>query len=174
MKALAAILLAATVPRFDRSSSPLALEGPARPGVYLEASGRRAAFLGREDGSFEAWVYPMKILRGFELAFEIDATTLGEAARKTMWTPARNSEGRDLPYALGWFVENAGGTRTIWHYGWFPPTVSTLYVKLPDRKTTLILLANSDGLSAKWSWTADGVRASPFARLFLEHFATGS
>jgi hypothetical protein len=73
MNALAIFLLAAvTVPRFERPASPIALDGPARPTAYLEASGRRAAFLGREDGSFEAWVYPMKILRGFELAFEIE------------------------------------------------------------------------------------------------------
>jgi hypothetical protein len=73
MNALALVLLAAaTVPRFERPVSPIVLEGPARPAAYLEASGRRAAFLGREDGSFEAWVYPMKILRGFELAFEIE------------------------------------------------------------------------------------------------------
>jgi hypothetical protein len=72
MNLLAVLLLAATVPRFARETSPIALEGPARPSVYLEASGRRAAFLGREDGSFEAWVYPMKVLHGFELAFGIE------------------------------------------------------------------------------------------------------
>jgi hypothetical protein len=73
MNALALVLFAAaTVPRFVRPASPIALEGPARPAAYLEASGRRAAFLGREDGSFEAWVYPMKILRGFELAFGVE------------------------------------------------------------------------------------------------------
>jgi hypothetical protein len=74
MNALAFALLAASaaVPRFTRETTPIALEGPARPTAYLEASGRRAAFLGREDGSFEAWVYPMKILRGFELAFQIE------------------------------------------------------------------------------------------------------
>jgi glycogen debranching enzyme len=72
MNLLAVLVLAATVPRFAREASPIALDGPARPSVYLEASGRRAAFLGREDGSFEAWVYPMKVLHGFELAFEIE------------------------------------------------------------------------------------------------------
>jgi glycogen debranching enzyme len=35
----------------------------------MEASGLRAAFLGREDGSFEAWVYPLKVLHAFQLAF---------------------------------------------------------------------------------------------------------
>jgi glycogen debranching enzyme len=58
-----------TIPRFTRDANPIALTGPARPPRYLEASGRRAAFLGREDGGFEAWVYPLKVLHGFELSF---------------------------------------------------------------------------------------------------------
>lgn len=60
---------ARTIPRFARAPNPIALTGPARPQRYLEASGRKAAFLGREDGSFEAWVYPLKVLHGFELSF---------------------------------------------------------------------------------------------------------
>ncbi|MBE3072890.1 MAG: hypothetical protein IMZ67_07935, partial [Acidobacteria bacterium] len=55
--------------RFAREPHPLALVGPARPARFMEASGRRAAFLGREDGSFEAWAYPLKILHDFHLAF---------------------------------------------------------------------------------------------------------
>jgi hypothetical protein len=66
------LVASAPIPRFERGESPIALEGDARPAVFLEASGRRAAFLGREDGSFEAWVYPLKLFRGFELAFEIE------------------------------------------------------------------------------------------------------
>src|SRR5437660_9970554 len=50
-------------------ANPIALAGPARPSRYVEASGLRAAFLGREDGSFEAWVYPLKVLHAFQLAF---------------------------------------------------------------------------------------------------------
>jgi len=57
------------VPRFAREPNPIALRGAARPQRYMEASGLRAAFLGREDGSFEAWVYPLKVLHGFHLAF---------------------------------------------------------------------------------------------------------
>ena len=49
--------------------NPIALTGPARPERYMEASGRRAALLGREDGSFEAWAYPLKILHDFRLSF---------------------------------------------------------------------------------------------------------
>ncbi len=58
-----------TIPRFTRDACPIALAGPARPERYMEASGRRAALLGREDGSFEAWGYPLKILHDFRLSF---------------------------------------------------------------------------------------------------------
>lgn len=63
----------AVVSRFTIDPNPIALTGPARPSRYMEASGHRAAFLGREDGSFEAWAYPLKILHGFSLAFGISA-----------------------------------------------------------------------------------------------------
>ena len=62
-----------TVPRFARDPNPIALAGSARPTRYMEASGLRAAFLGREDGSFEAWAYPLKILHDFNLSFGIAA-----------------------------------------------------------------------------------------------------
>jgi hypothetical protein len=61
------------VPRFAREPNPIALTGPARPSRYMEASGQRAAFLGREDGSFEAWVYPLKVLHDFNLSFDVAA-----------------------------------------------------------------------------------------------------
>ncbi len=61
------------VPRFVRDPNPIAIGGAARPPRYMEASGRRAAFLGREDGSFEAWAYPLKILHDFHLSFGIAA-----------------------------------------------------------------------------------------------------
>lgn len=71
LRALACCVVALSVvaPRFEQEPNPIALSGPARPTRYIEASGQRAAFLGREDGSFEAWVYPLKVLHGFQLAF---------------------------------------------------------------------------------------------------------
>ncbi len=63
----------APIPRFDRGANPIALAGPVRPGRYMEASGLRAAFLGREDGSFEAWAYPLKLLHDFTLSFGVAA-----------------------------------------------------------------------------------------------------
>ena len=33
------------------------------------------------------------------------------------WTPARTSDGRKLPYGLGWFIQAHEGIRLVWHYG---------------------------------------------------------
>ena len=45
---------------------------PAQPGKFIEAVGRRAALLGYEDGTFEAWTFPIKVLRDFRLSAYID------------------------------------------------------------------------------------------------------
>jgi hypothetical protein len=108
-------------------------------------------------------------LAKFDIALD-GGRLVSAASRDAMCTAARTSDGKTLPYGLGWFVENQPSPKLVWHYGWFPPTVSALYVKVPERRLTFILLANSDGISAGVAWTAEGVRGSPFARLFLEHF----
>ena len=87
-----------------------------------------------------------------------------------MFTPQTTPNGATLPYALGWFSEVQQDVRLVWHYGWFPPVVSALYLKVPDKEITFLLLSNSDGLSAGYAWTQRGVQASPYARLFLKHF----
>jgi CubicO group peptidase (beta-lactamase class C family) len=83
------------------------------------------------------------------------------------WTPFRLSSGRDAPYALGWFVQSTAAGRAVWHYGQWP-TFSSLILKLPDRGVTLILLANSDGLSSRFPLASGDVAVSPFARAFIQ------
>ena len=86
------------------------------------------------------------------------------------WTPASTTDGRRLPYGLGWFVQAHEGVRLVWHYGYWPESFSSLYLKLPERKIALILLANSDGLSASFLLGAGDVTRSPFANSFLRIF----
>ncbi len=52
------------------AAGPYALRGPARPGGYLGVEGRKAAAFGTEDGTFEIWGWPLRILHGFELSFQ--------------------------------------------------------------------------------------------------------
>lgn len=108
-------------------------------------------------------------LARFDIALD-RGVLLSAARREQMFTTSLAPDGTPLPYALGWFVEELEGEKIVWHYGWYPPTVSALYVKIPGRNLTFILLGVTDLLSASYAWTAEGVRASPYARLFLERF----
>jgi hypothetical protein len=63
------------VPRFAFEPSPIALHRLAQPGTYFDKVGRKFALLGYESGSFEAWAYPLKLLRSFELSFLIGSST---------------------------------------------------------------------------------------------------
>ena len=76
--AVAAICLAAcsityaqTSNACDASGDPLALVRIAQNWQFLDAVGPHSAILGREDGDFEAWIYPLKLLRGFHLTFQV-------------------------------------------------------------------------------------------------------
>jgi CubicO group peptidase (beta-lactamase class C family) len=108
-------------------------------------------------------------LAKFDIALDEDRLLRAET-RARMFTPALSNSGKVLPYALGWFVEEIEGRKVYWHYGWLPPSVSALYVKVPAAELTFLLLANNDRLSASFAWTREGVRASPFARAFLDTF----
>ena len=107
-------------------------------------------------------------LARFDAALDGGAV-LGPAARGAASTPARSSAtGERLPYGLGWFVQDHGGERLVWHYGWQPGAYSGLWLRVPERGLTLILLANGEGLSAPFGLGEGDVARSPFARAFLE------
>lgn len=57
------------IPRFDLPSSGLEWKELAHPQKYFDATGRRAAVFGKQTGQLEAWVYPIKVLKGFRLEF---------------------------------------------------------------------------------------------------------
>lgn len=83
------------------------------------------------------------------------------------WTPV----GPGFPTGLGWFVQTYNGVPVIWQFGTVPDAFSSLIVKLPTRGLTLILLANSDGLSPPLLALEKGdVTASVFAKTFLRMY----
>jgi len=59
------------IPKFPMPSSPVDLEGPARAGEYLADVGRKAALFGDETGGFEAWTWPVKLVRDLSFSFRI-------------------------------------------------------------------------------------------------------
>jgi len=67
------VLLQAETRHADQS---LELSRPVRSWEFASAVGTRAALLGKESGEFEAWAYPLKILRNFHLRFLVGGRTL--------------------------------------------------------------------------------------------------
>ena len=91
---------------------------------------------------------------------------MSPASHAAAWANFRVSSGSPSPYALGWFAQSAAAGDVVWHYGQWP-TFSSLLLMIPSRDVTLILLANSSGLSA-WFPLAEGdLTTSPFARAFI-------
>ena len=67
------------------SSGPITLTRPARNWQFLDAVGPHAGLLGREDGSFEAWIYPLKLFRDFQFKFRVGAIVLsGDTIPRTI------------------------------------------------------------------------------------------
>ena len=125
-----------------------------RPSAPLPAQG---------DGAAGGVVSTVRDLAAFDMA--LDAGGLLElSVREEMWTPA----GTAIPYGLGWFVTDVAGERVVWHTGLWEGAYSALYLKIPARRYTLILLANSDGLRWESRLNEAVLERSPFARAFLD------
>lgn len=65
-----------TVPDFRIARGDLELSRPAQPQTPFDKVGRRFALLGYESGAFEAWAYPLKLIRNFELSFLLGTSTV--------------------------------------------------------------------------------------------------
>ncbi|HYI11608.1 MAG TPA: serine hydrolase domain-containing protein [Thermoanaerobaculia bacterium] len=73
------------------------------------------------------------------------------------------------PYGLGWFVQDVAGERVVWHTSWWPDAYSGLLVRIPSRRLTLAVLANTDGLVAPQGGSSN-VLLYPAANAFLRAF----
>ncbi|MBZ4189155.1 serine hydrolase domain-containing protein [Niabella beijingensis] len=71
---------------------------------------------------------------------------LSDSSWQRMLTPYTTPKGKTIQYGLGWFVKYYKGVKVIWHTGWWTG-YSALFVKIPEKDLTLILLANSQDLS---------------------------
>src|SRR5262245_20686989 len=87
------------------------------------------------------------------------------------WRPPVNSVGQRLPHGMGWFVEQYNGVPFVWQFGSSDEGSSSLLITVPGRGLTMILLANSNGLSKSFATNPGEVMVSPFARVFLRLFA---
>lgn len=81
---------------------PRELSRPARPWEFLDAVGKHAGLIGNESGRFEAWVYPLKILRDFDVTFVLSNRRIPASAlvRRLVMNP----EGPTLTFASDSFT----------------------------------------------------------------------
>ena len=119
------------------------------------------------DGAAGGIVSTVRDLAAFDIALD-SGKLLEPSVREEMWT----ATGPNIPYGLGWFVKELDGEHVVWHTGLWEGKYSALYLKVPARGYTLIMLANSDGL--RWESRLDEavVERSPFARAFLDLVAS--
>ena len=58
------------------SASDLEISRPVRTWEFLDAVGPKASILGREDGTLEAYVYPLKVFKDLRLRFRLDGRVI--------------------------------------------------------------------------------------------------
>ena len=109
-----------------------------------------------------------KSVAEFDIAFDAGKIILPEGRRESLVSASIGPLG---DYRDGWFLEDWNGKRLMWHSGWNEKQYSALYLKVPEERLTLILMANTE---AVW-WSNSLVKAevvqSPIAAKFLETFA---
>jgi CubicO group peptidase (beta-lactamase class C family) len=105
-----------------------------------------------------------------------DNVPLDRRTLNLMWTntilvdPVNANLTTPMPTGLGWFVQTTSGTRLVWTFGHIPDAGSALILKMPSKRLTLILLANSDGLTAGYNLERGDITTSPFVKIFLRLF----
>ena len=108
-------------------------------------------------------------LEQFDLALKSGAVMRPEWLTLA-WTPPNDASGHPLPHGYGWFVQVYNGEPIVWQFGVSDNASSSMVITAPRRGMTLILVANSDGLTRPFTLSAGDITVSPFARLFLSLF----
>ena len=111
-------------------------------------------------------VSTVRDLAQFDFALD-DGTLLRDTTLAAAWAAASGPGGAPQPTGLGWFVQNYRGVPLVWQYGVVTNAYSGMVLKIPSRRVTMILLANSDGLVNSFQLEAGDVTRSPFALVLL-------
>ena len=74
-------------------ATELELARPVRDWEFFSAAGERSAVLGKESGVFEAWVFPLKILKNFQLQFTLNGRVMPAraVARSVVYRPGSST-----------------------------------------------------------------------------------
>ncbi len=61
--------------KFIIPTNDLTLTRTAQPHQYFDKIGTKSALIGFENGTFELWIWPWKVMRGFDLQFFVNTST---------------------------------------------------------------------------------------------------
>src|SRR5437867_1367907 len=92
------------VDRFPLRASRLELDRPTHTGAFFDVVGRRSALFGYENRSFEAWVYPLKVLDDFSLSFHLEGYPLDINGNDIMAAIRIRPESTTISYAHAAFT----------------------------------------------------------------------
>ncbi len=161
------------VPRFSVLESPIELSRAVRRGKYLDSAGRRAVLMAREEGTFESWVYPMKIVRDMRMTFNVEGYSYPLDARDLAeWVTVR-PECSTITYAHPAFVVRANLLTPVEE----PGSLILLEVDA-NRKLSITVSFVIDlvpmwpaGLGGQYSYWDEGARAFVLSESTRRHSA---
>ena len=94
---------------------------------------------------------------------------LADDLKAKVFSPMMSNDGKPFPYGLGWFIQEKEGIKFTWHYGYWVG-MSSLVIRVPGKKLSFVLMANSDMLSAPYPLGNGDICVSPYAKEFLKSF----
>jgi CubicO group peptidase (beta-lactamase class C family) len=112
----------------------------------------------------------VKDLAKFDIAIDQDKIMSAHSKKRAM-TPYVFPHGKISPYGLGWFITSAKGQTIIYHYG-LQESYSAIYIKIPAKKLTLIMLSNCSLLTRRYhkDLSLGVIDSNPYINEFLKLF----
>lgn len=171
----------------DRIMQPLGLQNTAPSDMRLAAADgfdtirlKQNTAQGYNSNGIQTVDYPKNFSTAAGLMSNIDDmlkyaaafdgnSLLTDDLKAKVFSPMITNDGKILPYGLGWFIQEKEGIKFTWHYGYWTG-MSTLIIRVPEKKLSFVLMANSDMLSAPYPLGNGDIWVSPYAKEFLKSF----
>ncbi len=165
----------------------LVIERPVRTWEFLDSTGPRAAWLGREDGTLEAYIWPLKILKDLHLSFRLGARVIPASSI------ARSIQARPGSYSIRYTGDEFAVTQTLAASPTEDGVIMRLSIESSEPVETVVEFTRDfqlmwpaaigsgyvswDDHQKVWKFGADGhpfaaVFGSPSARLLDAEYAT--
>lgn len=88
-----------SAPRTELPESGVVLRDTPNPLRYFDVTGRKSAVFGRQNGQFEAWIYPVKLLHNFRLEFQQEGQLAAVRGENLLREVVTRPESTTLVYA---------------------------------------------------------------------------